>query len=90
VNSLLRVSGIRFPGAYGVPVPTADDQDLERLLRNARPGPRPGYTRELEDSLPLPHRRQTSARNRVAVAAIGVVAAVAIVALVVALKHLLT
>jgi ferric-dicitrate binding protein FerR (iron transport regulator) len=78
------VSGIRPPNAYGVRVPNSDDEDLERLLRNARPAPRPGYTRELKDSLPLPRRRKPSARNRLAVAAIGVIAAIALVTLVAA------
>ena len=83
------MSGICPPNAYGVRVPHSDNEDLEGLLRNARPAPRPGYTRELRDSLPLPRRRKASARNRLAVAAIGVIAAVALVTLVAAFAGLL-
>jgi ferric-dicitrate binding protein FerR (iron transport regulator) len=77
----------RIPDAYGVRVPDSDE-DLERLLRNARPTPRPGYARELERSLALPRRRNAPARSRLAIAGI-VVAALAIVTLVAALAGLL-
>jgi hypothetical protein len=87
VNAWLPVSAIRGPDAYGVQVPDSDEEDLERLLRNARPAPRPGYARELEGSLHLPHRRKASARMWLA---IGVVTALVVVTLVAALAGLLT
>jgi hypothetical protein len=58
------------------------DEDLERLLRNARPAPRPGYTRELEGSLALPGRSKPGARRwlGIGVAALIVVMLVALAA----------
>jgi hypothetical protein len=54
------------------------DEDLEQLLRKARPTPRPGYTRELERSLALPRDRKAPVRRRFAI----VVACLVIVLLV--------
>jgi hypothetical protein len=58
------------------------EEDLERLLRTARPTPRPGYTSELEGSLALPRRRRPTARSRlgIAVGALAIVVLVAVLA----------
>jgi hypothetical protein len=61
-------------------VPNSND-DLERLLRNARPTPRPGYTRELEGSLPLPRRKATAGvRIAIVIATLATVVLVAVLA----------
>jgi hypothetical protein len=56
--------------------------DLERLLRSGRPTPRPAFVRELEDSL-LPQRRpeRPRIRLRVAIAAAGLAAVLAALAI---------
>jgi hypothetical protein len=58
---------------------------------SATPGPRRALATgaSFEGSLPLPRRRTAAARNRVAITAIGVVAAVAVVTTVAALTGML-
>ena len=63
---------------------THPPDDLERLLRRARPAPRPEFVSELERSLPLRRRKQPRPRLTVALAGAGFAAVLA--ALVVSLS----
>jgi hypothetical protein len=67
--------------------PTPDD--LERLLRAARPAPRPDFVRELERSLAPPRAERRRGRVRVALAASGFAAALATVAILLGVAGLL-
>lgn len=73
---------------YG-PVVSQSEEDLERLLRNSTPTPRPGYVHELERSLRLRPHRRPARRLRLAIAASGLAAGLAAVVLVAAVVGLL-
>jgi hypothetical protein len=68
---------------------TYGPDDLERLLRSARPTPRPEFVRDLERSLPLRRPPRERQRLQVALAGVGLATALAAVAIVAALAGLL-
>jgi hypothetical protein len=67
--------------------PTPDD--LERLLRTARPAPRPAFVRELERSLVPPRAERRRVRVRVVLAASGFAAGLATLAILLSVTGLL-
>jgi hypothetical protein len=70
-------------------VVTYGPEDLERVLRSARPTPRPEFVRELERSLPVRRAEHQRRRLRVAFAGVGLATALAVVAIVAAIAGVL-
>lgn len=80
--------GNRVARAYTTPVSQAPD-DLERLLRLARPAPREEFVRELARSLPRQRTERDRRQLRVLAVGWGLASALAVVALALSVTGLL-